>query len=167
MKLITLGEVVKPQGIKGELKLRMLTSGSEDVTNAECLYIDNTKLTISSFREQAGFMYIKFNEINSVQEAEKYRNHTLVTDINEVKKNLSKDQYLIEELIGKDVYLTDGTLVGKLIDVNNYGASDVITIKQGKKEILFANAENVISEVTDTKVVLNKDVYNRVVVLWE
>ena len=50
MERLVIAEILKPQGIRGELKLKTFTDSPEDVKQFGELYIDGTPYKILSFR---------------------------------------------------------------------------------------------------------------------
>ena len=50
MERLIIGEVLKPQGIRGELKIKTYTDTPEDVKSFGTVYIDGTAYKILSFR---------------------------------------------------------------------------------------------------------------------
>ena len=50
MERLTIGEVLKPQGIRGELKIKTFTDFPEDVKAFGTVYIDEKPYKILSFR---------------------------------------------------------------------------------------------------------------------
>lgn len=162
MKL-KLAEVLKPQGIKGEIKFRLLARSKDEVLGKQ-LFLAGESVTIQSIRESSGFLYIKFNEFNTVQEVEIFRGKFLEATREELAESLEEGEYFIADLVNKPVFFENGDSLGILTDVNNYGATtDVITVKLSSgKEVLLANVEGVIIDVTKDKVVFCKSKFDEV-----
>ena len=163
MEKIEVFEVLKPQGIKGELKLRNLTDDLSTLEEVSVFYINNNEFTIEKIREANGFVFIKFNEINSVEEAEKVRDKSVYADKEKIAETLEEGEYFLADLIDKPVFFEDGEELGVITDIQNFGSADVFYIsKTNGKEILFSNVDGVIMEVTEEKVVLNKKRFEEV-----
>ena len=160
MERINVLEVLKPQGLKGEIKFRLLARSLSDL-NVTDLKLGDQKVTIDSIRELGGFVYIKFNEINSVLEAEKFRGKFLSAPKEEL--TLDEGEYFLEDLINKQIFFEDGGCLGTLTDVQNFGSADVMFVLTPKgKEVLFSNVEGVIIEVADEKIIINKKKFDEV-----
>lgn len=163
MEKIEVFEVLKPQGIKGELKLRNLTEDISLLREVSVFYINNDEYTLESIRENNGFAFIKFREINSVIEAEKLRGKFVLVDKEKMAEQLSEGEYFLSDLIGKDIFFEDGEKLGSITDIQNFGSADVFYIsKTSGKEVLFSNVEGVIIEVTAEKVILNRKKFEEV-----
>ena len=85
------------------------------------------------------FVILKFQGIDKIEDAEKYRRGALfVSRENAVR--LKKDEYFIADLIGLSVCDEEGTEIGILKDVLETGANDVyvIILKDGRELLLPA-----------------------------
>ena len=163
MEKIEVFEVLKPQGIKGELKLRNLTEDLSILEDVSVFYIDNSELSIEKIREANGFVFIKFREINSVEEAERVRGKEVYVDKSLIAERLEDGEYFLSDLINKPIFFEDGEKLGVITDIQNFGSADVFYIlKPNTKEVLFSNVDGVIIEVTDERVIINKKRFEEV-----
>ena len=77
---------------------------------------------------------IKFKGIDSLNDILAYKNQLLFVDEGTVREFLDEDEFLIDELVGLDVY--DGEKkVGAVVGVSNNGASDLLSIKTLSKKV--------------------------------
>ena len=66
----------------------------------------------------------------------------------EKARKLPKNTYFIADLIGLEVYKEDGSLLGKVDDIYNTGASDIYVIKDTLgKQILLPAIKEVIKQI--------------------
>ncbi len=128
--MIEIAKIVKPQGIKGEVKALPSTNvvGIFDVLT-ECL-VGNKVMQIEHISFRQGFLYIKFKDINSRNDAENYRNLSLKIEKSLLEEMKEDDEFLVDDLIGMIIYNEKGELVGQIIDVLNYGASDILVLEK-------------------------------------
>ena len=163
MNKIEIAEVLKPQGIKGELKLRSLVDNIDVFKAGDVMFIDNQEFSIESVRGTNEFLYIKFAEISSIQEAEKHRGKFVEVARAKIEENLEEGEYFLSDLIGKTIVFEEGETVGEITDIQNFGSADVFyVLKKNGKEVLFSNVEGVIIEVNDHNVVVNKKRFGEV-----
>ena len=163
MEKLILAQGLKPQGIKGEIKFRLLTESLEDIKSARQLFLGSEPVTITECRENNGFVYIKFNEIDSIAVAERFRDQFLQVSREELEQNLEEGEYFIADLIGKQIVFEDGEVLGVLEDVQNFGSADVFYVKKANgKEVLFSNIEGVIINVTQEQIEINKEKFKQV-----
>lgn len=163
MEKLILAQSLKPQGINGEIKFRLLCESVEDIKNSNSLFLGSEPVTISEIRENNGFVFIKFKEITSIAIAERFRDQFLSVPRAEVEKNLKESEYFIADLIGKNIIFESGEILGVLTDVQNFGSADVFYVKKTNgKEVLFSNVDGVIINVDENSIVLNQQKFNQV-----
>lgn len=131
--LISIGKILNFHGIKGEVKVGF-TKGREDfiqnLTKVFVLFSDEKKLLNVEFvRFHKQFALIKFKEINSINDAEIYKGKEILADSSEISDSLSEDEYLISDLIGKEVYTSDDEKIGVIVDVGNNNAGELLQVK--------------------------------------
>lgn len=128
--MIEIAKIVKPQGIKGEVKAMPSTNVVEvfDILK-ECL-VGKEVMHISHLSFRQGFLYIKFNEIKTRNDAENYRNFSIKIDKKLLEEAKNEDEFLIDDLIGLVLYDDKGEMVGQIVQVLNYGASDIFVIEK-------------------------------------
>lgn len=161
MEKIAIAKALKPQGIKGEIKFKVLLNDIEDIKEETSFILDKREVSVKSIRVDKEFAYIMFNEISSVQEADLLRNKMLY--MKKRKEALDEGEYFIEDMIGKVCVFESGAVLGEVTDIQNYGSADVYYVqKENGKEVLFSFVEGVIIDVTDDKIILNKKRFDEV-----
>lgn len=107
-----------------------------------------------SFRQ--GFLYITLNGVNSRETAETLRNKQLKVDKALLEESKDDYEFLIDDLIGMVLYDTDGNLVGQIVDVENYGATDNFIIESEGRTCQAPFLKEVFLKQGDTLVVDRK-----------
>ncbi|MBQ8443808.1 MAG: 16S rRNA processing protein RimM [Clostridia bacterium] len=131
--MLEIARILKPQGIKGEVKAELLT----DVVSifdvlTECL-VGNKTMHIQHVSLRQGFLYIKFDEIKTRNDAELYRNQLLKVEKSLLEELKDEDALLVDDLIGAILYDDQGNMVGQIMEILNYGASDIFVVeKEGR-----------------------------------
>ncbi len=134
-----LGKIVNTFGLKGELKVWPYV---DYISKVKKVYINNVQMEIEKARFQKNIFVIKLKGIDTIEEAEKLKNHVL--EMNRIDApELQKGTYYISDLIGFDVYTDEGQLLGKLDDIFNTGANDIYQV--GK--ILLPAIKDVIKQI--------------------
>ena len=108
--------VVKPQGIKGELKARILADGIYSVQGIKKLYTeDGTEYDVARIKDAfSGFAFITLQSVATRNDAELLRGVTFYAPKNSIKK--AKDEYFITDIIGLKV-MVDGEELGVVKNV--------------------------------------------------
>lgn len=165
MDRLLIGEVLKPQGIRGELKIKTFTDFPEDVKKFGTVYIDEKPYKILSFRVGTdGMAYIGLRGIPDRNAAELFRGKKL-EGAREDAPELEEGRYYIVDIIGLSCETQEGEFLGTVKDIKNL-ASDVYTIEKDGKSILFPVVKNVIIDIDliNKKVVIDKKVFDEIAV---
>ncbi|MBR1753230.1 16S rRNA processing protein RimM [bacterium] len=137
MKYISIGKILNFHGIKGEAKIGYSKSQAEFLSTLKSVLIkiDSTyeTLTISSCKFNKNFAIMKFKEINSINDIIPYKGQLLYVEQTSLKEKLSDDEFLIEDLVGLDVYNQSDEKVGIVIGISNNGTNDYLNIKTKTK----------------------------------
>ncbi len=166
MERLTIGEVLKPQGIRGELKVKTFTDAPEDVKGFGTVYIDDTPYKILSFRVGVdGMAYMGLRGIPDRNAAELFRGKKM-EGAREDAPELPEGRYYIVDVLGLVCETEEGEVLGVVKDISNL-SSDVYTIEKDGKRILFPVVKNVIVkiDIPNGKVVVNKSVFDEIAVL--
>ena len=156
-----MGQIVNTSGLKGVVKVNPFTDDVKKFEELKKIFIEkNKELTeyeIEEVRYSKNQVLIKFKGIDTIEDAEKFRNCYLKIARKYAKK-LPKDTYYIVDLIGLEVYLEDSTYIGKVIDVFQTGSNDVYVVKREEQaDLLLPAIKDVIKEINieDGKMIVN------------
>lgn len=166
MNRLIIGEVLKPQGIRGELKIKTFTDYPEDVKAFKTVYIDDTPYKILSFRVGVdGAAYVGLRGIPDRNAAELFRGKKLEGE-REDAPQLEEGQYYIVDIIGLDCETEEGEFLGKVKDVTNL-SSDVYTLEKDGKNILFPAVKGVVVKVDldAKKLIVDKAKFDEIAVI--
>lgn len=144
-EFMSIGQITKPHGVRGEVKVFSLTDSLEEFTALKKVYIDGVERKITSCKLQTDRAILKIEGIGSMDEAEKYRNKYLKIH-REDAKELPEDSYYIADLIDCKVFDTEGEELGTVYDVIETGSNDVYWVK-GKKEVLIPALKDIVVKV--------------------
>lgn len=159
---IELGKILKPQGIKGELKVLPL-SLPDYLKSVELVEVNGREANILSCSIREGYVYIKLDICNDRDTAETLRDCVISAE-KESLPDLAEGQYFYDDLIGCNVYFEDGEFVGEIVDIENYGSADIFVIKNGLNLINCPYVNNVFKSF-DTKqkrIIANRKDFNEV-----
>lgn len=165
MDRLIIGEVLKPQGIRGELKVKTFTDFPEDVKAFGTVYIDDKPYKILSFRVgNDGAAYVGLRGIPDRNAAELFRGKKL-EGAREDAPALEEGQYYIVDIIGLSCETEEGEFLGVVKDVKNL-SSDIYTIEKAGKQILFPAVKGVVKKVDldNKKLIVNKAIFDEIAV---
>ncbi len=143
MNILEVGQILRPHGVKGAVKAAcFLEGGIKDFTH---LYIGKNLIearvkNYTSLNNDA--CAIMFDIIPDIDTAEKFRNEYIYIDRDEYAEIGSK--VYLTDLIGKDVIDENEDVIGQVVDVNDYGATPILTIREGAASFDFPFAKDLI-----------------------
>lgn len=151
MNKLEVGKIVNTHGLKGEVKIVTWTDSPDVFEDLEYVWTvkkhEEIKLTVKSVKYQKNNIIVKFMEIDSIDEAEKYKNCILKAD-REMLGELPEGVYYIADLIGCEVYDENGKILGNISDVFNTGANDIYAVSAPqRKDLLIPVTDETILDV--------------------
>ena len=151
---ISVGKILNFHGVKGEAKFGY-TKGREDfLSRLDALYIqfnnDYILFEVESLKFTPKCAIIKFKDINSLNEIAEYKGCLVFVQETAAREYLEEDEFLIDELVGLNVYDGD-TRVGSIVGVSNNGATDLLSVKTNSKNICLVPFVKAIVTSVDIK----------------
>ena len=150
---LTIGEIVAPFGLKGDVKVRLETDFPERYSRLRqiCLRRLNGEALlaeIEAVRYHKGQVLLKLRGVDSIDAGDKLRGMLVQIRAQEAVR-LPLNEYYIHDLVGCEVMTADGRSLGSLVDVlrTSAEANDVYVIGRGADEILLPAIRDVVSEV--------------------
>lgn len=170
MEYLRIGLVVKPQGIKGELKIMPTTDNPNRFKGLKQVYVEQGKehvaRSVSSVSVRNDSVVLTIAGIETREAAEAMRGKYLCVDRQNAVK-LPEGRYFVVDLIGCAVEDTNGISLGKLYDVIETGANDVYAIK-GQRSLMVPALKKLIKsvDIANKRMVLDAAVLEEVAV-WD
>ncbi|MBQ9407863.1 MAG: 16S rRNA processing protein RimM [Clostridia bacterium] len=146
---LMVGEILKPQGIQGEVKVRPITADPMRFADAEDYYLSEnggyTAVKCRFVRFDGQAVYLKIGGVNDRNSAEKLRGRFLYVDRAHAIE-LGEDEYFIADLEGLKGVDDEGNELGTLTEVMQPGGNDVyvFTDKAKKRELLVPALKSVV-----------------------
>lgn len=147
---VVLGQVRRPHGVRGEVRVEIFTDYPERMGQHDALYLapsrtpdDVTRWEVESVRPHKGVMLIKLVGCDHRQAAEELRGMLVQLPFEEAVP-LEDDEYYYFQLEGIDVETETGEWLGRVAEVLEPGAHDVYVVVGPRGEILLPAIEDVI-----------------------
>ncbi|RIV89079.1 ribosome maturation factor RimM [Aurantiacibacter zhengii] len=127
-KPVTLAAVIGAHGVTGEVRLKLFGEGFASLKGHKSF--NDGALTLTKVRDDnKGGAIARFAEVENRTAAEKLRG-TPLTVPRETLPALEEGEYYHTDLIGLNAVSTSGEALGEVIDVQNFGAGDVVEIRR-------------------------------------
>ena len=144
--LIRIGLIVKPQGIRGEVKVQPLTDDINRYKNLKEVIIDDKNYRVTSAVIGGGTVFLSLFGVSDRNVAETFRGkYIYVTRENAIP--LEEGRYFIFDIVGCNVFTDDGQEVGQVTDVFS-SRTDVFTVKcKDGRTLRFPFLKDLVQEV--------------------
>ncbi|MDR1426094.1 MAG: ribosome maturation factor RimM [Rickettsiales bacterium] len=145
--MLKIGKILSSHGLGGNVRVISFFENPEDIFRYR---IADAAGNIFSYRKvgsnsRKNVFLLKFDHINSIDEAKKWTGVELFTD-SEVLPPLSADEIYLEDLVGMSV--VDDHRQGTIDSLANYGAGDILEIiwNSGEHECVIYS-ENLVKSI--------------------
>lgn len=161
---LTIGKVLKPHGLKGDVKIETFSSNPARFSVLKRLKLDGVEYKIKRITLDGAFGTLSLEGVNDMDAAELLRGKMISVNRGDLPK-LEAGNYYIADLLGIDVYVS-GDRIGELVDVLQYGSADVYIVKTADSTCSFPALKQLIKSVDIEKgeMILDDMVFRRVVV---
>lgn len=150
---MVVGRIVKPHGVRGELRVEVLTELPERLTWLEQLYLardadeqEPERVEIRKVRLHKEQALLQLAGIDTREAAEALRSMLLLIPLEDALP-LAEDEYYFYQLEGLDVYTDEGELLGVVQEVLETGANEVFVVAGARGELLLPNTLEVVQEI--------------------
>lgn len=146
-----IGQIVNTSGLKGILKIKPFTDDIKKFSNLKTIYIKTksglTEFKIEQVRYVKNMVMLKLAGIDTIEEAEKYRN-LYIKILRDQEEELEEGSYYVVDILGCKVNTDANQELGKIVDVFQTGSNDVYVVKDEQgKQILLPAIKQVIKNV--------------------
>ena len=126
MEKFVIGRILKPRGLKGELKVQILTNKQDIYDGLRTAFIGGKEHKIIKSSVQNGFAYFSVDGVNHIDRAEDLRN--LVVEVDASNFPMDDDEMYADDFIGMTVSTESGKVLGKVVEVLDIGGGSVLDL---------------------------------------
>jgi 16S rRNA processing protein RimM len=128
---LLMGRIGAAHGIKGEVRLQSFAQVPMDIVGYSPLETNRPGLTVAieTARDTGnGMLVVRLRDVADRAAAEKLNGVELFVDREKLPK-AGDDDFYHADLVGLDARLSNGGSIGKVIAVPNFGAGDILEIR--------------------------------------
>ncbi|MBP2644759.1 MAG: rimM [Firmicutes bacterium] len=146
--LITIGKIVAPHGVRGDVRVIALTDFPERFqTMKEVLLDDGRKLALQTVKYHQKFVILKFRGVDNRNLVEGLKGKLIQVSRDELVE-LPEGQYYTFAIIGLAVYDETGLYLGTVTDVLVTGSNDVyVAEKEDGKTVMIPALKEVVKNI--------------------
>jgi 16S rRNA processing protein RimM len=150
-KKLLLGRIGAAHGIRGEVRIQSFTEDPLAIATYGPLATNKPGLTITilTARTTTNVLVARLEGVNDRTAAEKLNGVELYVDRDLLPETDDEDDFYHADLIGLRAQLEDGTLVGIVTAVPNFGAGDLLEVRDERSgdTYLYPFSKAVVPEV--------------------
>lgn len=149
---VALAVVIRPHGLKGEVRVHLTCDGLERLLGAGPLHlvrggsVEGTVTLLRSFPHTEGDIVLRLKEVEGRDAAERLRGAYLAVKEQE-SAPLEPGRYRRHEILGFAVETPDGRPLGTLEDLMEMPAHPVLVVRQEGRELLLPAHPSMVREV--------------------
>jgi 16S rRNA processing protein RimM len=150
-KLLLAGEIVRPHGLDGRLKIRSYAQSEKSFLQSGVVFLKprsggTRAFTVSSVKPHKNNVLLTLKGLDSLEEAEEYRGAAVFIRRDSLVQE-ETDEYFWFDLIGLEVYLDTGKYIGTIHHILPTGSNDVYVVREGETEVLVPAIHEVVKEI--------------------
>ena len=153
-----IGEIVKPQGLRGDMKARSYLDSEDILQGLDEVFIRKTGQEavlhrLRKLQTKKNFIFLELEGIQDIDAAATLVGGRILVPSQRLKK-LPEGEYYWRDLIGLEVVTEDGEALGRVESVFPTGSNDVYVCRGGRREILLPAIGDVMREIDIEKGVM-------------
>jgi 16S rRNA processing protein RimM len=154
---LRVGRVVKAHGLKGGLRIELLTDFPDRFAAGSEVEVGGQRLTVARAEEQDGGLVVTFEGVDDRSAAELLVGEYCTLPLTEARR-LPADRFYHFELVGLTVVdARHGRPIGQVAEVLSYDANDVLRVTDGDREVLIPMIRSVVRSITPAEGVITVD----------
>ncbi len=148
-RYLAVGRVLRPHGIRGELRVQSFTDFPERLAEVSHIYVGPAyrRMAIEKARCHKDRILLKLEGIEDRSAAEAFRDQVVYVAIEDAVP-LEEEEYYHFQVVGMQVETADGEALGEIVEVlAPPGANDVFVVHGPRGEILIPAIEDAVREI--------------------
>lgn len=146
-KLIVIGKIGAPHGVRGEVRITPLTDFPDRFEGLKKVFLNETQtLDIESVKYNKQFVILKFKGVEDRNGIEPLKGKLLQVRRQDVPP-LAAGEYYGFDIIGLDVYEESGAYLGKIGEILKTGSNDVYVAESDGKQHLIPALKQVVTSI--------------------
>lgn len=151
---LLIGQIVRPQGVRGEVKVRHFTDDPARFMELENVFVKDGEqyrtVEITGCRVQKDDVFLSLRGTEDRNQAEGLRDVMLYVDRAHARQ-LGEDEVFIADILGAKAVDTKGNEIGTLRDVLQNSSTDVFVFDTPRGEMMMPALKRVILEMDAAK----------------
>ncbi|MEU5159281.1 ribosome maturation factor RimM [Streptomyces sp. NPDC020875] len=149
---LVVARIGRAHGIRGEVTVEVRTDEPELRLGPGAVLATDPAgtgpLTIETGRVHSGRLLLRFAGVTDRNGAEALRNTLLIADVDPDETPEDPDEYYDHQLVDLDVFLADGTAVGRITEISHLPSQDLFIVERPDgEEVMIPFVEEIVASV--------------------
>ncbi len=155
-QFLAIGKVLRPHGVRGELRLEVYTGTPTHLKDVETVYVGDKQspYPLESSRLHQKILLIKLKGCDDREQADAFRGQIIAIARADAAP-LRAGQYYHHQIIGLTVISDEGEQLGTITEIIETGANDVYVVKNGDEELLLPAISSVILKIEPPQMIVH------------
>ncbi|NVB78407.1 MAG: 16S rRNA processing protein RimM [Kofleriaceae bacterium] len=142
---IEIGGVARAHGIRGEIVIVTHDPDSATLGSVSSIYIDGIERKVAAARDTQRGWLVVLEGVTTRTEAESFRGKSVEVDRSDLE--LADDDVILDDLVGCEVRLPDGSPWGTIYAVDAGAHQDLLVIHDGELERLLPLVDEFVTDI--------------------
>lgn len=145
---LTIGKVLRPHGIRGELRLEIHTDSPTHLDDVEKVYIGEKRKAypLLGYRLHQGVLLITIKGVEDRTLAETFREQLVAVKMADAAP-LKEGEFYHHQILGLNVVTDEGEALGQVSEIITTGANDVYVVQGQGGEVLLPAIKSVVLKI--------------------
>jgi 16S rRNA processing protein RimM len=156
--MVLLGEIVRPHGVKGEVKLRSFTADPCAIgAYGELVTERGERVTLKNVRAAHDHVIARIAGVDDRDAAERLKGRKLQVARDALPETGEDDEIYAADLVGLAAIAQDGRTLGEIVAVQDFGAGDLLelAVPGTKRTVLLPFTDDVVVEIAEDRVIVD------------
>jgi 16S rRNA processing protein RimM len=153
---IALAAVVGAHGVKGEVRLKLFSDSAENLARHDRLFVAGAERRLLAVRDGGKTAVARFEGVGDRSSAEALRGSLVEID-RAALPPLEDGEYYHADLIGLHCFDRDGTQVGTVATVENFGAGDLLEVEKADGRRSLIPFRDGVADLQDGRIILDPE----------
>ena len=155
-KRVALAAVAGAHGVRGEVKLKLFGDGIDSLVRKPDLTVGGQPLKLNDIRPGNKTAIARFEGVSSREAAEALRGSLVEID-RDALPPLEPGEYYHSDLIGLPCVDGDGTAIGVVASIEDFGAGELLDIRKADGKSSLIPFREGIANLVDGRIIVDPD----------
>lgn len=127
---VVVAKIARTHGLNGYVRIAYFVQNADDMLSCSLYWDENleNKITIIDHKFSANNLIVLIDNVQNVKSAYELCGKLVYANKAELFKTLDDGEFYVADLIGCSVKSEDGTILGIVIGVHNFGSNDILEL---------------------------------------